>query len=93
MWEQSGLEQVVHYWHLPPLSNTCSVVLCCCVCALQQLASLQNPCSFAAGPVLMAAQTTDVLRHLSSVELAKNAAGVQTDRLAALASHVVGQRR
>lgn len=60
---------------------------------LQQLVSLQNPCSFAAGPVLMAAQTTDLLRHMSSVELAKNAAGVQTDRLAALASHVIGQRR
>lgn len=34
-----------------------------------------------------------MLRHLTSVELARNAAGVQTDRLAALASHVIGQRR
>lgn len=69
------------------------LVWCLCVYCLQQLVSLQNPCSFAAGPVLMAAQTTDLLRHMSSVELAKNAAGVQTDRLAALASHVIGQRR
>jgi hypothetical protein len=60
---------------------------------LQQLVSLQNPCSFSAGPLLMAAQTTDVLRHMSSVELAKNAAGGQTDRLAALSSHILGQRR
>lgn len=55
--------------------------------------SLQSPCTFAAGPALLGASTSDVLRHLSAAELAKNAPGAPADRLAALASHVVGQRR
>ncbi|KAF6255494.1 DNA polymerase alpha/epsilon subunit B-domain-containing protein [Scenedesmus sp. NREL 46B-D3] len=59
----------------------------------QQLVSLQNPCSFAAGPALLAAVTHDVLRPLSSAELARVAPGAPADRLAALASHVIGQRR
>ena len=41
----------------------------------------------------VAAAAADVLRHMSSVELAKNAVGVPVDRLSALASHVIGQRR
>ncbi|KAF8059983.1 POLA2 [Scenedesmus sp. PABB004] len=59
----------------------------------QQLVSLQNPCSFDAAGVRLAGSTTDVLRHLSAVELAKATPGAPADRLAALASHVVGQRR
>lgn len=60
---------------------------------LQQLVSLQNPCSFSADGLVMSGVTTDVLRHLSSVELAKTEPGVTADRLGALASHVLGQRR
>jgi hypothetical protein len=59
----------------------------------QQLLGLQNPCSFAAGPALLAAVTHDVLRPLSSAELARVEPGAPVDRLAALASHVIGQRR
>jgi hypothetical protein len=54
---------------------------------------MQNPCSFAAGPALMAAVTHDVLRPLSSAELARVEPGAPADRLGALASHVIGQRR
>lgn len=60
---------------------------------LQQLVSLQNPCSFTVDGLLLAGVTTDMLRHLSSVELAKTEPGVPADRLGALASHVIGQRR
>ncbi|WIA13462.1 hypothetical protein OEZ85_007042 [Tetradesmus obliquus] len=59
----------------------------------QQLVSLQNPCSFAAGPALLAAVTHDVLRPLSSAELARVDPAAPADRLGALASHVIGQRR
>lgn len=37
--------------------------------------------------------TVDVLRHLSSEEASRNPAGATSDRLARLASHIIGQQR
>eukprot|EP00798_Chlamydomonas_sp_ICE-L_P021544 gene21544-28536_t len=59
------------------------------------VSSIQNPCSFAvsthaSNSVVVSACSTDVIKHLSSVEHAKVPAG--QDRMAAVASHVVGQR-
>jgi hypothetical protein len=54
-----------------------------------QVVSLQNPASFEAGGVRVSTTTQDVVRHLSPMELS---GGQQTDRLAALSSHLLGQR-
>lgn len=43
--------------------------------------------------MLLAGVTADILKHLSGAELAKTEPGVSTDRVGALASHVIGQRR
>lgn len=51
----------------------------------------QNPCCFDAGGALVVAATShDVLRNLAGAELQR---GPHTDRIAALASHLLGQRR
>ncbi len=55
-----------------------------------QVVALQNPCVLAAGPLLLAAGSSDLLRALSGCELSRAPAG---ERLAALAGHVLGQRR
>jgi len=52
---------------------------------------LQNPALFDAGGVMVVGGTSqDVLRHLAGSELQR---GPHADRIAALASHLVGQRR
>lgn len=59
--------------------------------AMDDAACLQNPALFDAGGLLtIAATSQDVLRALAGSELQR---GPQADRIAALASHLLGQRR
>lgn len=37
--------------------------------------------------------TVDVLRHLSSEEMARSLPGVSSDRMTRIASHIIAQRR
>lgn len=50
---------------------------------------LPNPCTFSVDGITLGACSHDVLRDLSAVELSKGVG----DRMAALASHLVAQRR
>ena len=64
----------------------------------ERLSSLQNPSSFvvpttAGGGVTVSACSQDVLMHLSAGEVSRGAQQQGQDRMQALASHVVGQRR
>ncbi len=54
---------------------------------------LPNPGLFKIGETLVGAMTTDVLKHLAGQEAFRNAPGQATDRMACLASHLLGQRR
>lgn len=72
----------------PPLCCDCMMMFC----YTGRMTAVLFPCAVCCCCCLSCV-LSDVLRHLTSVELARNAAGVQTDRLAALASHVIGQRR
>jgi len=58
---QAYADKQSHAPHTKPLRgavcHVTAVALAICRCT-QQLVSLQNPCSFAAGPLLLAAQTT-----------------------------------
>eukprot|EP00877_Chromochloris_zofingiensis_P003455 jgi/Chrzof1/1310/Cz10g02170.t1 len=54
-----------------------------------QLVSLQNPCTLRLDGLALSCVTQDVLRHLSASELQR---GPASDRISALASHVLGQR-
>jgi DNA polymerase alpha subunit B len=58
---------------------------------LDLVSCLQNPSLFdAGGAAVVGAASHDVLRHLAGAELQR---GPHADRLAALASHLLGQRR
>ncbi|KAI8474794.1 MAG: DNA polymerase alpha/epsilon subunit B-domain-containing protein [Monoraphidium minutum] len=58
--------------------------------AMDCAAALQNPALFDAGGLMVVGATsTDALRHLAGAELQR---GPHADRLAALASHLLGQR-
>ncbi len=58
---------------------------------MDETVCLQNPALFdAGGAMVVAATSQDVLRHLAGSELQR---GPHTDRIAALASHLLGQRR
>lgn len=58
---------------------------------LDAVSSLQNPALFdAGGAMTVGACSHDALRHLAGAELQR---GPQADRMAALASHLLGQRR
>ncbi len=54
---------------------------------------LPNPSLFKLGGTVIGAVTTDVLKHLAGQEVFRNAPGQSTDRMACLASHLLGQRR
>lgn len=62
----------------------------CCFPLVLQLVSLQNPCTLRLDGLALSCVTQDVLRHLSASELQR---GPASDRISALASHVLGQRR
>lgn len=57
-----------------------------------QITSLGNPGLFSLNELTIGCCTVDVLRHLSSEEVAQVPAGASSDRLARLASHIMGQR-
>lgn len=61
--------------------------------APDSVTSIQNPSSFAANDVSVAAVSHDVLKHLSASEVSRVPQGQAQDRLASLACHLVGQRR
>ena len=54
---------------------------------------LPNPAVFQIGETVVGAMTTDVMKHLASQEVFRNAPGQPVDRMACLASHLLGQRR
>lgn len=54
---------------------------------------LPNPAAFKIRDTVVGALTTDVMKHLASQEVFRNAAGQPVDRMACLASHLLGQRR
>lgn len=56
-----------------------------------QITSLGNPGLFSLNELTVGCCTVDVLRHLSSDETARVPAGATGDRLARLASHMIGQ--
>ncbi|KAJ7297619.1 hypothetical protein O6H91_Y045400 [Diphasiastrum complanatum] len=58
----------------------------------KQITLLANPGSFQIDKVTVCCCSMDILRHLSSEELSHGQPGASTDRLARLASHIVGQR-
>ena len=58
------------------------------------LKSLQSPSSFVAGGVSFAASSHDIMMHLSACELSRGSLPEGGGgRLAALAGHLIGQRR
>ncbi|KAH7286032.1 hypothetical protein KP509_33G056000 [Ceratopteris richardii] len=56
-----------------------------------QVTLLGNPGVFALNELAIGCCTVDVLRHLSSEEASRVPAGVSSDRLARLASHIISQ--
>ncbi|KAK9866007.1 hypothetical protein WJX84_007828 [Apatococcus fuscideae] len=53
---------------------------------------LPNPAVFRIGETVVGAMTTDAMKHLASQEVFRNAPGQPVDRMACLASHLLGQR-
>jgi len=59
--------------------------------APENVTFMGNPSTFRCGGITFGAVTTDILKHMSGQEIQKGTAN--TDRLAGLASHVLGQNR
>ncbi|XP_024523310.1 DNA polymerase alpha subunit B isoform X1 [Selaginella moellendorffii] len=58
----------------------------------QQISLLPNPSVFRLDEVSIGCCTTDILRHLSSEEAARNPPGTSSDRMSRLGAQLVGQR-